>query len=112
MLCKMAQGGEAYPQTFEIHLECPIGDQPLLVAGLQRYSKNRIIDDGLLSAAIVTGFGDSVYFIVTDGRDQRSDNAFRAWEAAMKKVTCTNAHNTFNPGGCSSGPVSNTHSLC
>ena len=61
-----------------------------MVAGLQRYSKNRIIDDGLLSAAIVTGVGDSVYFIVTDGRDQRSDNAFRAWEAAMKKVTCSN----------------------
>ena len=54
MLCKVAQEGEAYPQTFEIHLECPVGDQPLLVAGLQRYSKNRIIDDGLLSAAIVT----------------------------------------------------------
>jgi hypothetical protein len=89
MQCKVAQEGEACPQTFEIRLECPVADQSLLVAGLQRYGKNRIIDDGLLNAAIVTGFGDTLYFIVTDGRDQRSDNAYRAWEAAMKKVTCS-----------------------
>ena len=88
MHCKVAQKGSACPQTFEIHLECPLRDQPLLVAGLQRYGRNRIIDDGLRSAAVVTGFGDTVYFIVTDGTDQRSDNAYRAWRAAMKKVTC------------------------
>ena len=88
MHCKVAQAGEACPQAFKIHLECPLRDQPFLVAGLQRYGKNRIIDDGLHSAAVVTGFGDTVYFIVTDGTDQRSDNAYRAWRAAMKKVTC------------------------
>lgn len=90
MLCKVAQDDEASPQTFEIRLECPVADQPLLVAGLRRYGRNRIIDDGLLNVAIVTGFGDTLYFIVTDGRDQRSDNAYRAWVAAMKKVTCSN----------------------
>ena len=54
MRCEAAREYAACPQTFEIRLKCPVAEQPALLAGLQRYGKNRIIDDGLLNAATVT----------------------------------------------------------
>ena len=59
-----------------------------MLAGLHRYGKNRIIDDGLWNAATVAGFEDTIYFIVTDGREQRGDNACRTWKNEMKNVPC------------------------
>ena len=88
MRCEAAREYAACPQTFEIRLKCPVAEQPALLAGLQRYGKNRIIDDGLLNAATVSGFGDALYFVITDGRSQRWDNAARHWKNEMKKVTC------------------------
>lgn len=113
MLCKVKPEGEACPHTFEICLECPVADESLLVASLQRYGMNRVIDEdeGILNIAVVTDrashrqrqaghpsgqvgppSGDdriaTLYFILTVARDQRTDNARRALEVAMKKVTC------------------------
>ena len=67
MQCEAAKKGTG-PQSYEICLKCPPVHQPILVAGLHRYGKNRIIDHGLLNFAIVTGFGDLLYFVVTDGK--------------------------------------------
>ena len=53
-----------------------------------RYGRNRIIDNGLMSCATVTGLGDAVYFVVTDG--QPIPNALRDWKNRMKAVTCLN----------------------
>ena len=89
MQCKIPTEGIECPRTFEIRLKCPAAQQPALLAGLQRFGRNRIIDDGLLNAATVTGFGDTLYFVVTDGRGQRGDNANRTWRNEMKKVTCS-----------------------
>ena len=89
MQCKIPTEGVECPRTFEIRLKCPATQQPALLAGLQRFGRNRIIDDGLLNAATVTGFGDTLYFVVTDGRGQRGDNANRTWRNEMKKVTCS-----------------------
>ena len=86
VVCEAA--GEASPQTFEICLTCPVAEQPILIAGLQRFGTNLILDDGLWNAATVTGLGDTVFFVVTDGRQQRSDNALRYWKNQMTKVTC------------------------
>ena len=88
VVCEAAGGGAASPQTFEICLTCPVAEQPILIAGLQRFGRNLILDDGLWNAATVTGLGDSVFFIATDGRKRRSDNAVRYWENRMKDVTC------------------------
>ena len=85
MQCK-AGDTETGPQTYEILLMCPIADQPVLVAGLRRYGGIRIIDHGLRSCAVVTGLGDAVYFIVTDG--QPNLNALRDWKTKMRTVTC------------------------
>ena len=87
MQCKIARE-DAGPRAYEIHLQCPVADQPVLLAGLQRYGKNRIIDHGLVNFATVTGFGDTVYFVVTDG--QTNTNACRDWKNKMKTVTCLN----------------------
>ena len=87
MQCRAAEDATG-PQTYEIRLECPIADQPVLLAGLMRYGKNRIIDNGLMSCATVTGLGDAVYFVVTDG--QPIPNALRDWKNRMKAVTCLN----------------------
>ena len=86
VVCEAA--GEAGPQTFEICLTCPVAEQAILVAGLQRFGKNLIVDDGLWNVATVTGFDDSVFFVVTEGKQRRSDNALRYWQNQMKKVTC------------------------
>ena len=83
MQCKIPTEGVECPRTFEIRLKCPAAQQPALLG------RNRIIDDGLLNAATVTGFGDTLYFVVTDGRGQRGDNANRTWRNEMKKVTCS-----------------------
>ena len=88
MQCKVAGKEAACARTFEIRLKCPTAQQPSVVAGLQRFARNRIIDDGLLAAATVTGFGDILYFVVTDGRAQRGDNAYRTWKNEIQKVTC------------------------
>ena len=87
MQCRAAEDATG-PQTYEIRLECPIADQPVLLAGLMRYGRNRIIDNGLMSCATVTGLGDAVYFVVTDG--QPIPNALRDWKNRMKAVTCLN----------------------
>ena len=86
VVCEAAE--EAGPQTFEICLTCPVAEQAILVAGLQRFGKNLIVDDGLWNVATVTGFDDSVFFVVTEGKQRRSDNALRYWQNQMKKVTC------------------------
>ena len=88
MQCKVAGENATCPQTYEIRLRCPAAHQPILLAGLQRYGKNRVIDDGIMNAATVTGYGDERSFIVTDGSGQRGDNAFRTWRNNMKKATC------------------------
>eukprot|EP00973_Karenia_brevis_P020279 2785042-Karenia_brevis.AAC.1 len=41
-----------------------------------------------MSCATVTGLGDAVYFVVTDG--QPIPNALRDWKNRMKAVTCLN----------------------
>ena len=41
-----------------------------------------------MNFATVTGFGDTVYFVVTDG--QTNTNAYRDWKNKMKTVTCLN----------------------
>ena len=87
MRCKVARV-DAGPRTYEIRLKCPVAEQPALLAGLQRYGKNRIIDHGLVNFATVTGFGDTAYFVVTDGRT--NTNAYRDWKNRMKTVTCLN----------------------
>ena len=87
MQCKTAEEFEG-PRTFEIRLKCPAAQQAALLAGLQRFGRNRIIDDGILNASTVSGFGDTLYFVVTDKKGQRGDNAYRTWKNEMKKVTC------------------------
>ena len=87
MQCKIAEGFEG-PRTFEIRLKCPAAQQAALLAGLQRFGRNRIIDDGILNASAVSGFGDTLYFVVTDKKGQRGDNAYHTWKNEMKKVTC------------------------
>ena len=87
MQCRIAEGFEG-PRTFEIRLKCPAAQQAALLAGLQRFGRNRIIDDGILNASTVSGFGDTLYFVVTDKKGQRGDNAYRTWKNEMKKVTC------------------------
>ena len=88
MECKIAEDGTKSPRTFEIRIECPAAVQPAVLAGLQRFGRNRIIDEGFLNAATVSGFLDTLYFVVTDSRGQREDNAYRTWKNEMKKVTC------------------------
>ena len=61
MQCEAAKKGTG-PQRYEICLKCPPVQQSILVAGLHRYGKNRIIDNGLLNFAIVTGFDDLFVF--------------------------------------------------
>ena len=87
MQCEVARE-DAGPRTYEIRLQCPTADQPLLLAGLHRYGKNRIVDHGLVNFAIVIGFGETVYFVVTDGHV--NSNAYRDWKNRMKTVTCLN----------------------
>ena len=48
---------------------------------------NRIIAKDLMNATTVTGFEDALYFIGTDSRGQRDDNAYRMWKNELKKVT-------------------------
>ena len=67
MQCEAAKKGTG-PQSYEVCLKCPSSQQSILVAGLHRYDRNRIIDHGLLNFAIVTGFGDLLCFVVTDGK--------------------------------------------
>ena len=81
MLCKAAHGDEAGPRTYEICLTCSVADQLVLIAGLKRYGRNRIIDHGLVNYAVVTGLGDAVCFVVTDG--QPNPNALRDWKHKM-----------------------------
>ena len=81
MQCEAAKKGTG-PQSYEVCLKCPAEQQPILVAGLHRYGKNRIIDNGLLNFGIVTGFGDLVYFIVTDGKP--NPNARRDWQHGLR----------------------------
>ena len=88
MQCKVAEESATCFRTYEIRLRCPAAHQPILLAGLKRYGANRVIDDGLINVATVSGFGDELSFIVTDGSGQRGDNAFRTWRSNMKKVTC------------------------
>ena len=83
MQCKTARE-DAGPRTYEIRLQCPVADQPALLACLQQYDKNRIIDHGLMNFATVTRFGDTVYFVVTDG--QTNTNAYRDLKHKMKTV--------------------------
>ena len=60
-------------------------EQSILVAGLHRYGKNRIIDNGFLNFAIVTGFDDLLYFVVTD--EKPNPNARRDWQHGLRTVT-------------------------
>ena len=60
-------------------------EQSILVAGLHRYGKNRIIDNGLLNFAIVTGFDDLLYLVVTD--EKPNPNARRDWQHGLRTVT-------------------------
>ncbi len=76
------------PQTFEIRIRCRAAQQPAVLAGLRRFGQNCIIDKGLVNAATVHGFGDVLYFVITDKRGQRGDNAYRTWKSELKKVTC------------------------
>ena len=87
MQCKPAEEFTT-PRTVEIRLTCPVAQQKNLLAGLQRFGRNRVIDGCALNASTVSGFGDTLYFIVTDKRVQRDDNAYRSWKNEMKKVTC------------------------
>ena len=84
MQCEAAKKGTS-PQSYEVCLKCPAEQQPILVAGLHRYDRNRIIDHGLLNFAIVTGFDDLLYFIVTDEKPNR--NAGRDWQHGLRTVT-------------------------
>ena len=89
MQCKTSENELAdCPRTFEIRLRCPTAQQPAVLAGLRRFGRNCIIDKGLVNAATVSGFGDVLYFLVTDKRGQRGDNAYRTWKNELKKVTC------------------------
>ena len=79
MQCEAAKKGTG-PQSYEVCLKCPSSQQSILAAGLRRYSRNRIIDHGLLNFAIVTGFGDLLYFVVTDGKTKPERTAgLAAW---------------------------------
>ncbi len=51
------------PQTFVICITCPVEDQDTLLAGLHRFGKHRIVDDGLSNAATVAGgsFSETLY---------------------------------------------------
>ena len=86
MCCEIAQETTCF-QTFEIRLKCAAAEQPNLLAGLRRHGQNLIVDRGLVNAATITGFGDTVYFLITDKWGQRSDNAYRTWKDEMKNVT-------------------------
>ena len=84
MQCEAAKKGTG-PQSYEICLKCPPVQQSILVAGLHRYGKNRIIDNGLLNFAIVTGFDDLLYLVVTD--EKPNPNARRDWQHGLRTVT-------------------------
>ena len=86
MRCEVAQETTCF-QTFEIRLKCAAAEQPNLLAGLQRHGQKLIVDRGLVNTATITGFGDTLYFVVMDKRGQRSDNAYRTWKDEMKNVT-------------------------
>ena len=84
MQCEAAKKGTG-PQSYEVCLKCPSSQQSIFAAGLHRYSRNRIIDHGVLNFAIVTGFGDLLYFVVTDGKP--NPNARRDWQHGLFTVT-------------------------
>ena len=84
MQCEAAKKGTG-PQSYEICLKVPLVQQSILVAGLHRYGKNRIIDNGFLNFAIVTGFDDLLYFVVTD--EKPNPNAQRDWQHGLHTVT-------------------------
>ena len=84
MQCEAAKKGTG-PQSYEVCLKCPSSQQSIFAAGLHWYSRNRIIDHGLLNFAIVTGFGDLLYFVVTDGKP--NPNAQRDWQHGLFTVT-------------------------
>jgi hypothetical protein len=87
MQCQLVEEGTVCHRTYEIRLSCSAVHQSILLMGLQRFGRNRVIDDGLINAATVSGFGDEVSFLLTDGSGQRGDNACRTWRNNMMKVT-------------------------
>lgn len=93
MLCTANDGTQGL--TLESCITCPVTNQHLLTAGLQRFATTCVIDRDVHNVTLVVEHEDTLCFIDTLNPDKLSHNAGRDWAVALKQVVCPDRHKLF-----------------